>query len=97
VLDGLGATRCIRASPGPAAAIPIVAMTANARREDRVACLDAGMDDYVSKPIEIDVLHGAIERARERAHRRDPEHVEARRRGATAAHPSALRRDTEPA
>jgi PAS domain S-box-containing protein len=50
-LDGFGATRRIRALDGPAGAVPIVAMTANAMTSDRKLCLDAGMVDYVSKPI----------------------------------------------
>jgi signal transduction histidine kinase/AmiR/NasT family two-component response regulator len=62
-MDGLDATRAIRSLPGAASRVPIVAMTANARREDRQACLDAGMDDYVSKPIDLHELAGAIERA----------------------------------
>jgi CheY-like chemotaxis protein len=61
-LDGLGATRAIRALAGPAAQVPIVAMTANARAEDRQACLDAGMDDYITKPIDMADLQAALSR-----------------------------------
>jgi CheY-like chemotaxis protein len=43
--------------------VPIVAMTANARAEDRQACIDAGMDGYVSKPIDMTALATAIEQA----------------------------------
>ncbi|MGS4870011.1 response regulator, partial [Acinetobacter baumannii] len=52
VLDGLEATRRFRAAEmGPRT--PIVAMTANALPADRQRCLEAGMDDYLAKPIVI--------------------------------------------
>jgi CheY-like chemotaxis protein/HPt (histidine-containing phosphotransfer) domain-containing protein len=51
VLDGLEAARRIRALPGPAGRVPILAMTAHAMRGDRERCIAAGMDDYLSKPI----------------------------------------------
>jgi CheY-like chemotaxis protein len=61
-LDGLDATRRIVAR-WPADARPrIIAMTANAMQGDRELCLEAGMDDYVSKPIRVDELAGALER-----------------------------------
>ena len=52
VMDGLEATRRIRAARLPGAQPRIVAMTANAFSSDRDLCLQAGMDDYLSKPIE---------------------------------------------
>jgi CheY-like chemotaxis protein len=55
-LDGLQATRRVRALPGPRAGIPVVAMTANAREEDRLACQAAGMDGFISKPIDFETL-----------------------------------------
>ncbi len=62
-LDGLEATRQIRLRWGSGSAPYVVAMTANAMEGDREACLEAGMNDYVSKPIRVDALVGSIERA----------------------------------
>jgi signal transduction histidine kinase/DNA-binding response OmpR family regulator len=57
VMDGLEATRKIRALDVPEArAIPIVAMTANAFKEDVDACLASGMNDHIGKPIDFDLL-----------------------------------------
>ena len=50
-MDGLEATRAIRARGGALAAVPIVALTANAFADDMKACRDAGMNDFVAKPI----------------------------------------------
>ncbi len=61
-LDGLEATRRIRRRR-PQGGPSIVAMTANALQEDRDACLAAGMDEYLAKPIRIDQLAKALERA----------------------------------
>jgi CheY-like chemotaxis protein len=61
-MDGLDATRHVR-SDFPRARQPrIIAMTANASPEDREKCLEAGMDDYVSKPIQVEELETALER-----------------------------------
>ncbi|MBI2241835.1 MAG: response regulator [Magnetospirillum gryphiswaldense] len=54
--DGLEATRHIRDLRGPKGQVPIVAMTANAMKEDRARCLAAGMDGYVAKPIDTQPL-----------------------------------------
>ncbi len=61
-MDGYEATRLIRAMPGKISKIPIVAMTANALKGDREKCLAAGMDDYVSKPVDPASLRAVIER-----------------------------------
>jgi len=58
-MDGLSATRAVRAKGDET---PIVALTANAFAEDRRACLEAGMNDHLAKPIDVDLLRGALAR-----------------------------------
>jgi signal transduction histidine kinase/DNA-binding response OmpR family regulator len=55
-MDGLEAARAIRAHGGARSAIPIVALTANAFADDVKACRDAGMNDFVAKPIRKQIL-----------------------------------------
>jgi PAS domain S-box-containing protein len=62
-MDGLAAARALRATPPSDPPPWIIAMTANAMTEDRDACLAAGMDDYVSKPIRPELLEQALQRA----------------------------------
>ena len=59
-LDGFEATRAIRRAEPAGRHVPIVAMTANAMVGDREACLAAGMDDYVSKPFNVNALVAAL-------------------------------------
>ena len=61
-MDGLDATRAIRAAEGRSQGrrAPIVAMTANAYSEDRRRCLDAGMDDFIGKPVLPEELYAMV-------------------------------------
>ena len=59
-MDGLEATRTIRSSSLHQP--QIVAMTANAMPEDREACLNAGMDDYITKPIKFEILMDVLKK-----------------------------------
>ncbi len=71
-VDGLEATRQIRALIGPARTTPIVALTANAFAQDERICREAGMDGFVAKPFEPSVLAAAVSR-----HARVPVAIEA--------------------
>lgn len=63
-IDGFEATQMIREKEKQEAGhIPIVAMTAHATKKDRESCLQAGMDDYVSKPIKVEELFTVIEKS----------------------------------
>ena len=59
VMDGFDATRAIRNTLGMAS-LPIIAMTANAMPADRLACLDAGMNEHVGKPFDLNALVGVL-------------------------------------
>ncbi len=61
-MDGIAATKAIRAFGGEKRNIPIIAITANAMAGDREECLEAGMDDYLAKPFKPDDLLTAIDR-----------------------------------
>jgi signal transduction histidine kinase/AmiR/NasT family two-component response regulator len=61
-MDGISATRAIRALPGPVRDMPIIALTANALVGQRETYLAAGMNDYVTKPIQPPLLFAAINR-----------------------------------
>ena len=61
-VDGLEGTRRIRAAESDGRRIPVIAMTANAMPHDRAACLAAGMDDFLAKPVSRIELAAAIAR-----------------------------------
>lgn len=63
-MDGIEATRVIRDPQSPVLdhGVWIIALTANAMKGDRERCLEAGMDDYLSKPVQFEALMLAIER-----------------------------------
>ncbi|CAH2605600.1 Histidine kinase (plasmid) [Rhodovastum atsumiense] len=61
VMDGLAATRAIRALPGTAGRVPVIGLTANAFRDDEAECRAAGMDGFAPKPITRERLAREIE------------------------------------
>jgi signal transduction histidine kinase/CheY-like chemotaxis protein len=61
-MSGLDATREIRRLPEPAGSVPVVAMTASSMTGDRERCLESGMNDYLSKPLELEVLEAVMAR-----------------------------------
>ena len=59
-MDGYEATKAIRALPSEVSKIPIIAVTANALSGQRERCLDVGMNDYISKPMQIELLASTL-------------------------------------
>lgn len=74
-MDGLEATRRIRAQPSDVVRKQpwIIALTANALREDREQCMEAGMNDLLTKPFAFDALQAALERAASKSQTTAPE------------------------
>jgi signal transduction histidine kinase/ligand-binding sensor domain-containing protein/CheY-like chemotaxis protein len=62
VMDGLSATRALRARETEGSRIPIIALTADVTSTGRAACLAAGMDDHLAKPFRREALHGILAR-----------------------------------
>ncbi len=61
-MDGLEATRQIRALSGGGAQVPLVGLTASAMNDDIIACRDAGMNDVLAKPIDLAALSSILSR-----------------------------------
>ena len=62
-MDGITATRCIRDEVSPELQPYIIAVTANASKENKKNCLEAGMDAFLAKPLKIDRLEEELARA----------------------------------
>lgn len=62
VMDGVQATRAIRQLPAPNCDVPVVALTAHDTPTDRMRCLEAGMDDYIAKPLRYAELLQVLDR-----------------------------------
>ena len=65
-MDGLEATRRIRAADAPWSTVPIIAVTALSSPDDRERCFAAGVDEFVEKPLRIELLEEAIRRVIDR-------------------------------
>ncbi len=92
-MDGLEATRQIRAlqQEQGGSRVRIVAMTANATVADKDKCLEAGMDDYVSKPVRPEALQRALVRGRDKDVKEERDDAEIRRGRSIAAAEQAIR------
>lgn len=60
ILDGYATTRAIRRLASPSSATPIIAITANITEKDKDKCIKAGMNDFLTKPIQADILYSAL-------------------------------------
>ncbi len=89
-MDGLEATRRIRQEFAAEAQPRIIAMTADAMREDREACLAAGMEDYISKPVQVGELVAALSKCQPRLAMEAQKRSEVVETPATAVSPEVL-------
>ncbi|AMO54491.1 hypothetical protein GZ77_23295 [Endozoicomonas montiporae] len=62
VMDGFDATRAVRTSGLAHHQIPIIAFTANTKDEDQQTCRQAGMDDFIDKPVTVEKMTGLLQR-----------------------------------
>ena len=60
VMDGYTATQFIRTMGEPYSSLPIIALTADAMEKDKEKCLEAGMDDYISKPFRLEEIQSKL-------------------------------------
>lgn len=67
-LDGYRVTEALRSQDGPNRDTWVIAMTAHAMDGDRERCIAAGMNDYIAKPVTVQILRDALQRFRRRAH-----------------------------
>jgi CheY-like chemotaxis protein len=61
-MDGLEATRRIRRLPTRRSTVPILGLTASVSKEDRDCCIEAGMSDFLTKPLSLEALRAALKR-----------------------------------
>lgn len=61
-MDGYATTKLIRQLPPPYGKVPIIALTADAMQGDKEKCIEAGMDDYVSKPFRLEEIAAVLKR-----------------------------------
>ena len=73
IMDGIEATQAIRQGKGGQPCVPIIALTANAMIDQRSLCLEAGMTDFLAKPVRASQLYGVLARHLVQDHANEPE------------------------